>query len=90
MTEHARGRTFRATRLGAGGVLGVVLVGLVTLIGVLLTSVLLSLILAPFRYFLARVRRPRQVAPSAPAEGSAEPTPWQPTAAIDAHYEEVS
>lgn len=89
MSVHARGRTFRATRLGAGGVLGVILIGLLTLIGVLLTSVVLSLILAPFRYFLARVRRPRQVAPTTTVERSSEPAPWQPSTAIDAHYEEV-
>lgn len=83
-------RYVRNTRMGGGGLIGLLVFGFVTLIGVMLTSVVLSLLLAPFR-FLARARRREPSLERPPAQGPAAVTPaWEPDDAIEARYEEVS
>ena len=91
-------RHVRSTRMGGGGLLGLLVFGIVTLVGVLLTSIVLSLLLAPFRLFLSRVRRrdpnlerpPVTVHRGGEGEPQAIPPAWEPSDAIEARYEEVS
>ncbi|MBK8231805.1 MAG: hypothetical protein IPK72_14770 [Candidatus Eisenbacteria bacterium] len=90
MNPRVQFRQVGGAKVGFGGGLLLLLLGIVTLVGVLLSTLVLSLLLAPVRLLL-RARRPKANLPpaEAPLARTGTDPEWRPGTAIDATYEEV-